>query len=203
MSRLGKLLDQLEDYGFENAIGSQMGSVPPFVALRELAEDMDRVLAEQPVLSGAQKLVASRAAADPAVTRPFKKVTVILSELHDVPGYNEPLVIGWTTCARCLLHVVLCECAGGPLEPASVQKWRETSGHVPPKDVPTGVRTPARAEPAAAAVTPVVAVTDPPDQVCKVCGIEVATEGEDRNGDANDDGTFTCFADQAGAAERG
>jgi hypothetical protein len=234
MGQLSDLLDQLEMYDFK-AGKVDLNQSKVMGKLRAMAKEMDDVIA---AAKGGKKapaptVVVSREEKDrlleelrtplprPSASREnysFRDANTMLSILYDVPGHKEPLVIGWTTCEKCMMHVKLCRCADGPTEPHSVQQWREASGHVaPPKDLPPTVvdrfdRPAPPAEPDTEAlaaeaeagydpelITPIPVVRDGlPDDVCKVCGMVVSTE----NADMNDDGTWTCFADQAQAAER-
>jgi hypothetical protein len=232
--QLTELLDQLEMYDFK-AGQVDLNQSKVMGKLRAMAKEMDDVLATvthadiRDPLVGASRLSAERASMDPQVEESvridlreqlkssytFRDANTMLSILYDVPGHKAPLVIGWTTCEKCMMHIRLCRCPEGPTEPHSVQQWREESGHVAPKkDLPPTVvdrfDRSAPAQPAedslpaqdsdltASAVQDADTGGEGTDDVCKVCGIAVTTE----NADQNDDGTWTCFADQAQAAER-
>lgn len=225
MNQLSQLLDELEAYDMTDATGKLLQNTATFGKLRTMAEDMDRVLSTDglPAQPPVKDFVMDRAVADPQLPTPgITQASFMLSVIYDVPGHSEPLVVGWNTCHRCLLHLSLCHCKEGPLEPPSVQQWRERAGHAPkkavvehkPKSVAAQLATIHDAEGNVAAYvetkelphdrvsTPVgssdVAVaaegdtTAPDGPACNGCGIAVSTE----NADQNDDGTWTCFACQ-------
>lgn len=225
MSRLSALLDELEAYDYADAKGDLLTDGATYQKLRAMAEEMDRVLTEPlPVpptvedpTPGVVAFVNERAAADPQVPKPtIKDAVVMLSVIYDLPGHSQPLVVGWNTCHRCLLHTSLCKCKEGPLEPPSIQQWRVRSGHgevkkeaehkpksvaaqlglpegdLPHDRTPTVVDSPELSEEARLSGQSILRSGPEPEFQCKSCGIEVT----EANADKNDDGTWTCFGCQ-------
>lgn len=138
----------------------------------------------------------------------------IVKAMYTTIGWSptgRPIVVAYDCCGRCGQHLTNCACEGGPKEPGYITKLRESDANArsqavaPPAESleATGVaQTPNDWEgnftgrPDAEVMPPARKAVAHGLPRCKVCGKQVTDDDADRN----DDGTWTCYDDQAGAA---
>lgn len=148
-----------------------------------------------------------------ATVRP--RMTTVLTTIGTKTD-GEPLVVGWSTCGECKMHVSRCACTKGPVVPSYVAKWVDeyetkhspeavaklrttvdspetAEGSFPAEGVPDSGKS-AKSAAGRRKATAGVPLAKGAAPGCSVCSKAVSEE----NADKNDDGTWTCHECQGG-----